>query len=227
MIAILAGGQGKRYGKDKIIELVDGRRVIDRLLEEFPDAVVITTSEDRCKLYSATRCLIDKGKGPGEVMASLEGEITFVPGDMPFVTREMVERLEAYRRVLRADVAVPLHANGFMESLLLSANLDSIDLSFTGKLGRSLRATDLIRFSARRAFVGSKLISPYGINFSHLNSPIDLRLRAPKSPLGEGLIILEGEFRPCKDLMREIQAYEELGLAQLRAHALKDLKICK
>ncbi len=228
MIVILAGGAGKRYGKDKLIELVDGRKVIERLLSEFPSAFVVTVSRDRCKLYSALRCSIDGGKGPAEAIAQLSGQVNVVPGDMPFVTREMVKRLEAYRRALNADVAVPLHADGFTESLLLSLNLDSIDLSdVRRKLGRPLRATDFIRFSKKRVLVGSRLVSPYRFNFAHLNEPLDLRLRTSKSPLGENLVVLEEEFEPCMDLEKEIETYGKLNLRQLELHAKRDEKTCK
>ncbi|ALU12268.1 hypothetical protein EYM_01950 [Ignicoccus islandicus DSM 13165] len=227
MIAILAGGKGKRYGKDKLNELIDGRRVIERLLSEFPQATLITTSEERCKLYSAIRCVIDNGEGPAEAMRSLSGTVTFIPGDMPFVTKEMVEKLVSYKNVFKADVAVPIHADGFMESLFISVNLDALDLEkVKRKLGRPLRATDFIRFANRRIFVGSKLISRFPVNFAHLNTPLDLRIRYSKSPLGEELLVLNSPFEPCESIEEELKTYRKLGLVQLETHARRDLEVC-
>ncbi|UXD22211.1 hypothetical protein IPA_02615 [Ignicoccus pacificus DSM 13166] len=227
---VLAGGESKRFGKDKLIALVDGRRVIDRVLDEIgEDHVLLTVSEERCKLYGAKRCLYDNGRGPAEALLALDGSFTSLSGDLPWIKREVLERLEAFRRYFGAQVAVPLHGKGFLESLMISVeDINPIKRRLKEReIPRTLRVTDIIRISEKVVFVGSKFLSRDPRVFAHVNTQEDLKIGAPKEPLGERIVELELDFHPCEDPLREVELYRRYGLKQMELHALKDLRICK
>ncbi len=225
LIVVLAGGEGKRFGKDKLLALIEGRPAIELVLKEVgEDHLLLTVSEERCKLYGTTRCLIDKGRGPASALLELSGSFTSVPGDMPWIKKEVLERLEGFRRSTGSDVAVPVHGNGNLESLMLSVkDVDELKERIDVK-GRSLRATDLIRAAKRVAFVGSSLLCRDPRAFAHINTQEDLKVRAPKESLGDGLIVLESEWNSVMDsLDLQLKKFKELGISQVVRHVMKDM----
>ena len=227
--AVLAGGEAKRFGKDKLLALVGGRRVIDRVLRVVgEDHLLLTTSEERCKLYGAKRCVYDPGKGPAEALLRLNISFTSLPGDLPWIEREVLVRLDAYRRVFNAQLAVPVHSKGSLESLMISVdNFDEIKDRITKRnIPRNLRMTDLVRASKTVVFVGSKLLTKNPSAFAHVNTQEDLRIGAPKEPLGEQLLVLNLGLHPCENPKYELELYRKYGLKQLERHVRKDLELC-
>ena len=229
MYAVLAGGESKRFGKDKLIALVEGRPVIQRVLNEVgPDHVMLTVSEERCKLYGGRKCIYDEGKGPAWALLKLEGSFTSLSGDLPWIEREVLERLEAFRRALGAQVAVPLHAEGHLESLMISVErMDEVkERVLSVEIGRTYRVTDIIRASEKVVFVGSRLLTRNPRAFAHVNTPTDLKVGAPKEPLGEGIIELNLGKRPCEDLEEQLKLFKSLNLVHLVKHVSKDMDLC-
>lgn len=229
MYAVLAGGESKRFGKDKLIALVEGRPVIERVLEEVgPDHVMLTVSEERCKLYGGKRCVYDEGRGPAWALLKLETAFTSLSGDLPWIEREVLERLEAFRRVFGAQVAVPLHGKGHLESLMISVeeigNIKEKVLST--RVNRSYRVTDIIRAAEKVVFVGSGLLTRNPRVFAHVNTPTDLKVGAPKEPLGDKVIELNLGKGPCEDLEKQLKLFKSFNLVQLVKHVTKDMGLC-
>ncbi|NOZ88470.1 MAG: hypothetical protein GXO15_00930, partial [Crenarchaeota archaeon] len=98
------------------------------------------------------------------------------------------------------------------------------------RLRGELRATDPLRLAGSLALAGSRMLCWHSTCFAHVNTRENLRVRGARSPLGEGLVLLgPGRPRPlpgpglCGVLRREERLYRGLGLAQLAAHASRDL----
>jgi molybdopterin-guanine dinucleotide biosynthesis protein A len=255
---VLGGGVGKRFGGDKLIAIVDGETSIARIIAALREAdasetYILTRSEERCKLYTSltglkNNCLYDTDlacKGPGAALAAISfldaKRVIVVPGDAPWITAGLVKRLLAF--LDGCDIVVPLHAGGFLETLMLG-----VDGGYAAKfydIARMLcewrdevRPSDYIRVSRRACIVGSSLLTFSATEFSHINTREYLKTREPKNPLGDKVLFkIEGKLsqllglgnreEQCKLLLREAEAYLAIGLKHLARHALRDYeKLC-
>lgn len=100
--AVLAGGRSRRFGSDKAVALLDGARLIDRVLgalRDQVDAVIVCGRE-----MPGAACVADRpgpDLGPlGGINAALRygldhgfAEVVSVPCDAPFLPRDLVVRL--------------------------------------------------------------------------------------------------------------------------------------
>ncbi|WP_187969404.1 molybdenum cofactor guanylyltransferase MobA [Aquibium microcysteis] len=122
--AVIAGGLSRRMGGgDKPLQLLGGRSILDHVLDRFApqcDAVVINANGDARRLESYRLPVVADPvagfAGPlAGLLAALEWAsanrpdavlVATVPGDCPFLPRDLVERLSAARRSAGAEMAL-------------------------------------------------------------------------------------------------------------------------
>jgi len=121
--AVLAGGAGRRLGIDKAGLLIDGFPVLTRiltLLEGFCDEVVVAIGERRPLPVPVEARFVEDafpGRGPlagiHAALAATAGESCLVVAcDMPFVSRDLLERL---RREANPWAAVVFRIGNYLE----------------------------------------------------------------------------------------------------------------
>ena len=248
-VVILAGGEGRRFGGDKLLAMVDGAPSVGRVARaacEVGERVYISTrSVERCRLYRSlvgceAVCLLDPpgAVGPAAVFRILplphDRLYIVVAGDMPWVEPFLLENLLVYGR--RADAATVLHGDGSVETLLSVLEPEMLErvkpllAELEGLRGYN-RMTDVLRLSERLALLSSTLLSPSQTSYSHINTRETLKTRAPKSPPAQrDVITLEpplsrwqgGREALCKLLREEQELYRRLGVATLAEHATRD-----
>lgn len=137
---ILVGGEARRaQGREKYFFLYEGKTFLSRLLESLvpivDEVILVARDPEQCTRFKDFRnifCVTDirPGTGPiGGIHAGLHaasGDVIFISGcDMPFVNREIVDRLfseiNTYDAVIPAwdsEKFEPLHAVYRKEALL-------------------------------------------------------------------------------------------------------------
>ncbi|BES81941.1 molybdenum cofactor guanylyltransferase [Pyrodictium abyssi] len=249
---VLAGGEGRRFGGDKLLALVDGVASVARVARALRGAgaelvYAAVREERRCKLYMEAAgldgCVYDPSwlgcGGPAAAFAGLEGlrgdTLFAAPGDMPWLEPGVLEKLEAFMDEAGGEAALPLHEGGFLDTLVaairwsLVERLPGVLRGLCGLRGE-LRASDPYRAAGRLVLVGSGLLASSPVVFSHINSRELLRTREPKSPLGpKHVIAVEPRFSLpasrdllCRRLAREMEEYQRFGVAHLLKHASRD-----
>ena len=137
--AILAGGEATRFGgrfKPEII--VEGRRIIDRILDVisplFSEIIIVSDKKILTGIDSKIFVTSDifKKRGPlGGLHAALsasESDALFVvAGDMPFLEKEIIEQLCTYYNKMLPQALVPRHS-GLIEPL---HSIYSVELKYT------------------------------------------------------------------------------------------------
>ncbi len=211
---VLAGGEGRRFGGDKIIALVDGKTSLERVVEAAWAAgaspiLVAARDGERCRRYMGITgldliCLDDPPGtcgGPGAaLLAAAEAAMEYsldrlvvVPGDSPWLEPRVVEALDAALGL--AEAAAILHGDGFLESLLQAHRGEALAAKLCPLRGLcglrgELRASDPLRLARSLALIGSGEAAASATSYAHINTREALRTRAPKNPLGEGIHIL-------------------------------------
>ncbi len=183
-IAIQAGGQSRRMGRDKALVPLGGRPLIEHVLrqvEQLGDEVLITTNRPQDLAYLGVRLVSDEEPGAGALqglataLAHARGERVLVVGcDMPFLQRPLLEHLIALSGP--HQVVVPRRA-GEYEPLLAVYARDTLPA-----IRRALRAGQrrVISFFPHvrvRAVMDDELaaLDPTGLSFFNVNTPADLR----------------------------------------------------
>lgn len=251
---VLAGGEGRRFGGDKLLALVDGEVSIARVAEALREAgaslvYAATRSGERCRLYTEAAgldgCIYDPPwlgcGGPAAALAGLgglRGKVLLVaPGDMPWLEPGVLRGLEAFMEEAGAEAALPLHAGGYLDTLAAAMSWSLVE-RLPGVLGRlcrlrgELRASDPARAAERLVLVGSGLLASSPLAFAHINTREALRSREPKNPLGpKQAYILEPGLDPaaprgrlCTGLRMELEEYRRLGIRHLERQAARDME---
>jgi len=117
---ILAGGKSSRMGENKALMKIGGKRVIDRLIEEFipvSEKVIVIANEELPLIDDSVIILEDseayKGQGP---LAGILTGLTAVKGgtcfvvacDMPFASSELAMLLEHTLIEKSLDAVIPI-----------------------------------------------------------------------------------------------------------------------
>ncbi len=226
IIAVLAGGKSKRFGKDKLLAIVDGRTAIERVIENVRPDLLLTTSKERCRLYWNGPCVIDRGEGPASAILELDGEVLVVPGDMPWLKFETLEMLVSYANVLKADVAMPLFEGSIEFSVLYLRDVGKFRWMKKEKC-RSLRITDFVRAGGKVALVGSELLTRNHIEWAHLNTPLSFLTKEIKGKPCSKIVLFEANFNPFQSSVQELKLYRKYGLKIIEDHVLKDLSLLR
>lgn len=174
--AILAGGRSSRFGSDKALATLDGRALIDRVIEALApqvDALVVVG-----RTHPGIVCIPDRpapDMGPlGGIAAALHHatehgftQVLTVPCDAPFLPAGLREQLSAALAGYLADLPVvgwwPAAAGTVLDTLL------------AGGGSRSVRA-----FADRIGATG--MAAPSEI--ANINTPDDLALLAKRDIAG-------------------------------------------
>ncbi len=213
-VVVLAGGEGRRFGGDKITALVDGETSLERVVEAAWAAgaspvLLAARDAERCRRYMGVTgldliCLSDPPGacgGPGAaLLAAAEAVMEYglarlvvVPGDSPWLEPRVVQALAAALGL--AEAAAILHGDGFLESLLQAHRGEALAAKLCPLRGLcglrgELRASDPLRLARSLALIGSGEAATAATSYAHINTREALRTRAPKNPLGAGIHVL-------------------------------------
>lgn len=184
-VAIQAGGQSRRMGRDKALVKLGGRPLIEHVLErarDLGDDFLVTTNRPEPLEYLGLRLVPDLIPGAGALngletalRAAYGTHILLLACDAPFVSRRLLEHLIDKRE--QGDVIIPEHAGRFEPLQALydcSACLPAVQQATrTGKKRMISFFPDVNVHS-----VSGKTLSrldPAGVSFFNINTPADLR----------------------------------------------------
>ncbi|MEM0049959.1 MAG: molybdenum cofactor guanylyltransferase [Candidatus Bathyarchaeia archaeon] len=232
---ILAGGQSRRFQDgsgqwvDKALAVLSGKPLLVHVIERVKpvvDEIIICVNEASrgehylkiLKDYSITdvKTCVDmrfsRVQGPFVAIATgLKKAISeycmVLPCDTPFIKPSVIDYL--LRLVEDADICVPTHPNGKIESLMFSCNREKAarNAETLCLLGRS-KPIDIIRASSKIKFVSTiselKKLDPDFRSFININfrsDIINLPTRAPE----EGPIIRSIDLRLTQPSTRDLE----------------------
>lgn len=123
---VMASGFGRRFGKNKLLESIQGKKMIEHVLDKtgdglFPERVVVTRYPEIqriCETYGVPVIIHDLPYRSDTVRLGLQtlGELEgylFIPSDQPLLTRESLESL-----CLAFSQGVPgIYRTGFQEKM--------------------------------------------------------------------------------------------------------------
>jgi molybdopterin-guanine dinucleotide biosynthesis protein A len=180
---VLVGGESRRYGRNKALELFQGERLIDRQVRTvgtlFSEVLVITNDPERYLHLDVTivRDVIP-GQGPlGGIYTGLlfaQGKSVFVTAcDMPFVQPAVVRRM--LQLATDYDVIVPEKTEGLepLHAIYSSRCLPHIEKMLdhgTLQVITFFPAVKVYRLSSEE--IGQ--LDPQGLSFFNINTPNDM-----------------------------------------------------
>ncbi len=203
---ILAGGESKRFGGNKLIASVDGEAVINRVFSEMSkivDKVYISIKYEMQKntlekylsknsSKGTYEFILDyyDGEGPLNAILSSMDKITaeeyiIVPGDIPWIKAEIIKKLIEYGRENKSTLASPIWGNGWSESLILYFNKCRCKglIKVLRWLRRAGRATDIQRTVSKMIFIPISMLTEDPTVFVHVNTRESLINPKPRNPL--------------------------------------------
>ncbi|MGD8633078.1 MAG: molybdenum cofactor guanylyltransferase [Anaerolineales bacterium] len=184
-IAIQAGGQSSRMGRDKALVKLNGRPLIEHVIERtrgLGEDLLITTNDPERLEYLGIRLVGDRSPGAGALhglataLQAAEGEdVLLLACDAPFANRGLLEYIIAHRH--QGDVIIPEHAGRYEPLQALynrSRCLPAVDEAL-----RSGEKRMISYFSSVRVYpIGAKIIRQFdkaGVSFFNINTEDDLR----------------------------------------------------
>jgi len=180
---ILAGGQSRRYGRNKALEVYQGARLIDRgvhALRSFCDPVLLVAN-DISLYYDVKATLVRDVLSQQGPVGGIHTALLFSPndwvfvraGDMPFLKQELADMMLGLKEGV--DAVVPICSNGY-EPLCamyhrrclapIATILDGKDRKIVS-FYRKIR----IRYLAEEEW---RTVDPEGLSFKNINTPDDL-----------------------------------------------------
>ncbi len=121
---LLCGGGSKRFGSDKALALINGRKVIEIIIEElrkvFPSIYLVTSGDDKYS-FTGIECIKDiyAGRGPlAGIHAALNHSsyerVFIISCDMPLITGEAMEYIAGYSTQKNAVIPFSGGRNHYM-----------------------------------------------------------------------------------------------------------------
>ena len=213
---ILAGGESRRFGGNKLLADVEGIKVIDRVFEAVngvTDKIYISVNneeqaavlEEHCG-FAVSSCfkgfIYDDESFQGPMAGLMAGikdlsdDILFVPGDIPWITTKSLSTFIDIVRDYGLDVASPVWGNGMIESLVIYVDkrLARIVADFPWDIRPSARPTDFIRVSEMAGLIPVSNVTGDPTVFAHVNVVEDLhkpRLRNPVKGFIRNVVIFD------------------------------------
>ncbi len=184
-VAIQAGGQSRRMGRDKGLVTLAGKPLIQHVIQRVShlgQQILITTNQpaayDFLNLPMASDPIPGAGSLPGlhTALEAARGELVIVLAcDMPFVSAPLLEHM--LEMATQADIVIPLRDGEYepLHAIYRRTCLPAIEaalaagekrvISFFSQMHvRPVEAADLRRFD------------PSGMSFFNVNTPQDLEL---------------------------------------------------
>ncbi len=185
-VAIQAGGQSSRMGQDKGLALLEGRMLIEHVLEAVEglcDDLIVTTNNPAQYAMLGLRTVPDIVPGAGSLpglqtaLTAATGDYVLVVGcDMPFLNKELLHYQLQQAFDLHPDIVLPrwdnrpqpfhavYHRVHCLEAIEKSVTQrkQRMDSFHTNLLIREIRANEVTRFD------------PDGRTFFNVNTPADL-----------------------------------------------------
>lgn len=203
---ILAGGESERFRGNKLVASVEGKAVINRVFSELSrvvDSIYISVKYEAQeatlvkylqKAFSREQYefVLDyyNGEGPlNAILSSMDNisaeEYIIVPGDIPWIKAEAIEKLIKYGRGNNSTLATPIWGNGWSESLILYFNKCRCKglIKVLRRLRRAGRATDIQRTVSKITFIPISMLTEDPIVFVNVNTRESLLNPKPRNPL--------------------------------------------
>lgn len=190
---VLAGGEGKRVGRNKALIEFRGKplllHVVEKVIKIACEINVVVGKNDEIDDYvsilpSSVKVLTDTVSGKGPLAGILTGMenmhseyVIILPCDSPFVKRGVLEHLIHVSR--GADAAIPRWPNGYIEPLHAVYRLSSSFHAAKAALKeKEQRVVDMIKRLDRIIYVSTDELRRFDqnlITFFNINSREDLR----------------------------------------------------
>jgi molybdopterin-guanine dinucleotide biosynthesis protein A len=182
-VAIQAGGQSRRMGRDKGLVLLRGRPLIRHMLDrvaDLGDEIVITTNHPEAYAFLGVRLASDESPGAGALNglrtalnAAHGDEVLVLACDMPFVSRPLLRHL--IELAPQADVVVPRRGGEFepMHAIYARDCLGEIQASLEAGDKRMISFFPRVKVLAVEEDVLERL-DPGGRSFFNVNTPAEL-----------------------------------------------------
>ncbi|MFZ1023420.1 MAG: nucleotidyltransferase family protein, partial [Thermoplasmata archaeon] len=213
-VVILAGGESRRFGGDKLRASIEGtpvlRRVMERVAPLATRVAVAVVSEQRAQdlrplLPEPAEFLIDQpqqwGAGPGGAIATglariPSGPVLFVPGDIPWIETAALAEFLDRATATENDVAAPCWESGETEHLLQwhrDAAKSAQYLPRGSPRSTNLRASEFLRAAPRTLLVPISRLTRRPLSFAHVTRPSDLarpRFRGRPGPARDERLVV-------------------------------------
>jgi molybdopterin-guanine dinucleotide biosynthesis protein A len=183
-IAIQAGGQSTRMGRDKALVKLHGKPLIEHVLEQVHDLgndLLITTNSPKKLEYLGVRLVHDRIPGAGALygletaLLAAEGDYALlVACDAPFISRRLLEYLIDLRSL--GDVIIPKKGDRY-EPLQAVYNRTSCLPAVSQALQSGEKRMISFFPSIQVHTIDGRTIDrldPAGISFFNINTPADL-----------------------------------------------------
>jgi molybdenum cofactor guanylyltransferase len=182
-IAIQAGGQSRRMGRDKALVLLGGQPMIQLVVDrvrDLADEILVTTNRPEEFAFLGVRLVSDTHPGAGALaglrtaLAAAQGESVLVLAcDLPFVSRPLVEHL--WSRSGEADVIVPRRAGEFepLHAVYARSVLPAVDAALEAGKARMISFFPDVQVLAIEQ-EELALYDPKGMSFLNVNTPQEL-----------------------------------------------------
>jgi molybdopterin-guanine dinucleotide biosynthesis protein A len=194
-VVVLAGGKSTRYSKPKVLEKINNKTFLERILEaaqEITDDIIVAVS--RHTPEQATNIAQKYGvnivhdnesllcEGPPRALISVHSEVNrelyLVLGvDYPFIRgRTLKDMLNKYEE-LGCSALAPILYKGFIVStvgIISSEPLEALQIICSIKKFKT-RVTDIYRLSNKSCYVSWKYFTDDPEEFRSINRPDDLR----------------------------------------------------
>jgi len=170
--AIIAGGQATRFeGKAKGLELVGGRRILDRLVDAFVDAfgalpLLVANAPQASTWRPDLRVVADAVPGLGSLggihtaVCEAPAPVVLAAWDMPFVTSELLRELAA--GLESADACLPASDGPRGLEPLCAAYGPAVQAAIEAALARGDRRAIAFHDSIRVAILNGEKIRSLG-----------------------------------------------------------------
>lgn len=182
-VAIQAGGQSRRMGRDKGLVLLHGRPLVRHLLDrvaDLGDEVLITTNQPEDYAFLGARLIPDRSPGAGALsglrtalQAAHGDKVLVLACDMPFVSRPLLIHL--IELAPQADVVIPRPGGEYepMHAIYDKGCLPEIEASLKAGDMRMISFFPRVRVLVVEDDVLGRL-DPGGRSFFNINTPADL-----------------------------------------------------
>ena len=197
-VAIQAGGQSERMGRDKALIPLAGRPLIAHVLERaapLGDEVLVTTNSPGDYAFLGLRLVADERPGAGALAglqtalrAALHEVVLVLACDLPFLSVPLLEHM--LRLAPQADAVIPRWHSELepLHAVYRRACLPAIDLALAEGRQRMISFLPAIRATIIEEDQVA-VFDPLGLTFFNINTPDDLqtaeRILAAAAPPSE------------------------------------------